>query len=251
MPIKITLYGPETSGMSWLDNHIREVLNGAGLPYVIERLSDVDSIIASGVESVPAVSIEREDPIRLSACKSFGDFTQKVLHALLAARNYGKLAQLVLPILPDFDFRPGMLYSYKLAADINAVVRVETLPGADIDDDVLLAIDTIVAGAADVAFDSALIYCSSSPADKPTDLVIWSYGTPPPEALRTYPILYIPPGHQYEPIDVVCYHEGTVLPDIVIKLWPNISLCDEQHEFDLVVTQNTSSYVLDRHTLLL
>lgn len=233
MHIDITIYGPQTSSITWLTGYLRGIVHSAGRTTTIAHVDDVDGIIDSGIGSVPAVMVDGGQPLLQSDYTDFMSFTHAIMHEMLSERGYGSLTKLVVPVLPDFDFRNGLLYAYRLACDIGAVVQVHLGADSQDRDQVDYVISSILSSHSDLALGTALIYIADT---VDFDVVIWSYSTPVCLPWSLKPTLYVPSALVYQPVEVLCYHAGKKPPLIVSQLWPDIELCDGRHRADCVVT---------------
>jgi hypothetical protein len=233
-----------------LYDHLRETLSRSQLPYDLKLIGDVDAIIKSGVGSVPSVVIDDARPILEDDFESFRDFSDFVVKTALEPFEYGALLQLVLPILPDYDFRLGLLYGYQLACLSGSVLRLDPLAAGAKADDVDAAVATLESSTVDVAMERALVFFNGDKHKYRSDLVIWPYGVSQRVDTAT-PILYLPPNTNYSERLTACYHDDTVLPDIVKLIWPGISHChDVADDPDIIVTSSIGDSV-EKPTLLI
>lgn len=246
----IKIYGPSTSSVVWLHDHLSETLERSQLPYDLMLVGDVDDIIKSGVGSVPSVIIADNRPILEDDFDSFRDFSDYVIKAALEPYEYGALLQLVLPILPDYDFRPGLVYGYQLACKSGSVLRLDPLSTEDMADDVEAAIATLESSTVDVAMERALVLFNRPKRSYRSDLMIWPYGIAQRVDTNS-PVLYLPSTTNYSERLTACYHDADVLPDIVKLIWPGIKHChDVADDPDIVVTAALGE-TIDRPTLVI
>lgn len=236
--------------MSWLYTYLADMLGRAKVPYDLEVITELDAIIESSVSSVPAVILDDTHPILEEDFETFRDFSDEVVRVALEPYSYGALRQIVLPILPDYDFRAGLIYGYHLASESSSILRVEPFASTDLPGEVERAIKTLELSTADVALDRAIIVFNKDKEPYRTDLVIWPYGREM-KPQTAAPVLYLPTGFVYREHSTVCFHDGDQLPDLVIDLWPGVSLCHEVDQAADLIVDGKLSKSLNTPTLIL
>lgn len=122
--MNITVFGTGTSGHQFVVHSLRNVLQRAGVPFLLKEVTDVKAFLQEGITSVPAVKFNEEPVLYLKKDNPFNKSLRSVIHHSLSRVNFGDLPQVVVPFHFDDASIQALLYAQRLATEWGAIVHV-------------------------------------------------------------------------------------------------------------------------------
>ena len=120
--MEITVLGTGSSSHQMVSYFIKEYLNDAEIPFVLNEVTDIATFLQRKIESVPCIQVGDE----FFPVQSNGDFNsslRKAIKHILKRQNFGNMDKIIVPV--DFSevSTNAFMYGHRLATDSNAVVK--------------------------------------------------------------------------------------------------------------------------------
>ena len=120
----IKVYGTDTSGHQLVISLMRDILVKANIPFEISEVTDVSEFLNEGIESVPAIQLDRDEIYPLKSNGSFNSSLRSAINKILTTKNYGDLPKFLIPIDFSDSSIKALSYGHRLSTDLGAITQV-------------------------------------------------------------------------------------------------------------------------------
>lgn len=132
--MKIKVFGPHTSGQQYVVHSLKRLLNKGNIPFHLEEITDISTLLSKRIESVPAIQIDNKSIVSLRSKHSFFNSLREVLSELLIESSFGDFTKILIPIEFSDDSINAFIFGHRIASRMEAVIKAPLFVNKDIKD---------------------------------------------------------------------------------------------------------------------
>ena len=119
----IKIFGPSSSSLRMVVSVLSRFLKKASIPFNIREVNDVSTLLSEGVESVPAIQLDKRPIVGLQSNGSFYNSLREMVDQILKSENYGEMPKIIIPIDFSDSSINALIFGHRLATDSGAVTK--------------------------------------------------------------------------------------------------------------------------------
>jgi len=120
----IKIYGKESSKYYYFKHHLNNHLAKYGMNISVQEVNDLDEIIASGVEAIPAIKIKNSPMMVCYPQQNINDFLKESIEKIIQVYKSNLMKRILFPTDLSEASKRAFMYAKKMAVKMNATITV-------------------------------------------------------------------------------------------------------------------------------
>ena len=124
MVVPLKIYGKGSNKYNYFKYHLHSHLTKYGLDIPVKEVNDLDDIIASGVEAIPAIKIKNFPMMACTPQQNINDFLKESMEKIMQVYKSEQMKKILFPTDFSDASKRAFEYAKKIAHKVNATLTV-------------------------------------------------------------------------------------------------------------------------------